>query len=598
MKKKLAVALVAAFAVTALAGCGGKNDGKNTAPEITGVPDEATAQAGVEFDALKGVKANDKEDGDITSKITVESSALTFTNGKVTPAAPGNYELIYEVKDKGGLIANAYCTLTVTPAVGEEAGIYDFDFENDAPVDAKGWAAAFDGAHEAAGTASFKQGAYMFEISNSGTAAEDITLKKTIDVAAANYTVKVWLRSSQKTCLSLVAAKEDGGMYGASAVQTVETASTAVELKFDCDAEGQCEIALNLGKQTDGETTSPDSFTLSIDKIELVKTVGTETANELYSQDFSVPDESVTANFWDASSGSVTNEDGAAQVNVTSYRGSEGGVWSTHFFVGLGNTAIEEGKKYSYSLDVTALHAQTAEFFLVTNGGDANKIDTADGGFSYALSLPAGQKKTLTGSFVADKNVSDPALRFQIGNAAEGVTDNVFTVDNVTFSELVGDKEETTQTDTFVAEGAADQPWTTYNEGGGVGAVYTEDGKLVYRIEQFGTADWHNKLVVGYDKQPLELPPFAYITISITVKASANVSCDVHLHEIGGNWDTTRPISGTMNITTTEQTFTFTTAETLFDSGNYELLFQNFKCAESGVTVEISSLTVTQRAFL
>ncbi len=590
MKKKIAAALVAALAVTSLAGCGGGRNGENTKPSITGVPDTNTAQVGVEFDALKGVKANDKEDGDITSKITVESSALTFTDGKVTPTAVGDYELIYEVKDKGGLIANAYCTLTVT---GAEETLYDFKFEDNAPIDAKGWAHAISG--DAQGTASLKRGAYMFEIGNSGAAAEDITLKKTIDVAAANYTVKVWLRASEKTCVSLVAAKEEGGMYGESAVQTVDTASTAVELEFDSDAEGQCELALNLGKQTDGETTSPDSFTLSIDKIELIKTVGTETANELYTQDFSASAESVTANFWDASSGSVTNEDGAAQVNVTSYRGNDGGVWSTHFFVGLGNTAIEEGKKYFYSVDVTALNAQTAEFFLVTNGGDSNKIDTADGGFSYALALPAGQKKTLTGSFVADKNVTDPALRFQIGNAAEGVTQNVFTVDNVTFSELVGDKQVTTQTDTFVAQGGADQPWTTYNEGGGVGAVYTENGNLVYRIDKFGTADWHNKLVVGYGDQPLELPAFSYFTVKITVKASENVSCDVHLNMIGGNWDLDRPVTGKMDITTTETTFEFTAERAIVADGNYELLFQNFRGSD-GVLIEISSLVITAKA--
>lgn len=597
MKKKLAVALVAALAVTALAGCGGKNDGKNTAPEITGVPDEATAQAGVEFDALKGVKANDKEDGDITSKITVESSALTFTNGKVTPTAPGNYELIYEVKDKGGLIANAYCTLTVTPAVGEEAGLYDFDFENDAPVDAKGWAAAFDETQEAAGTASFKQGAYVLDITNTGNAQDAVSLVKTAELSAAEHTVTFFAKSSVPTYAKIVVKETEGGaVVGQSDVLVLGTESTNLSCSFTLEESKNVDLCLYLGKFEVEGTPSPAACTVMVTKIERAETRGVEIKENLYTEDFSQSAASVSATFWDESEGQVTNNEGTACVEITKAR-TGGGVWSTHFFVGLGENAIEEGKKYAYSVEVTAQNDQEVEFFLVTNGGESNKIDDGNAGFSYGLRLTAGEKKTLSGTFTASINVADPALRFQVGGKDAGQL-NAFTIDNVEFYEAQGDKQTTVVTDTFVAEGAADQPWTTYNEGGGVGAVYTEDGKLVYRIEQFGTADWHNKLVVGYDEQPLELPPFAYITISITVKASANVSCDVHLHEIDGNWDTTRPISGTMNITTTEQTFTFTTAETLFDSGNYELLFQNFKCAESGVTVEISSLTVTQRAFL
>ncbi|MDE7158975.1 MAG: DUF5011 domain-containing protein, partial [Clostridiales bacterium] len=180
MKKQIAIALVAALAVGALAGCAKKpddNNGENTKPEILGVQDTATTQVGAEFDALKGVTATDKEDGDLTSKITVESSSLTFTNGKTTPADPGEYELIYEVEDKGGLTANAYCTLTVTRAIGEETNLYNFAFA-DAEVDDKGWKADIGG--EATGSAKIKQGAYVFNITNSGTGDGNITLIKNV----------------------------------------------------------------------------------------------------------------------------------------------------------------------------------------------------------------------------------------------------------------------------------------------------------------------------------------------------------------------------------------------------------------------------------
>ena len=89
MRKAFAVLLCLAMLLSITA-CGGQS-GDNTAPEITGVTDQAV-QAGTEFDALAGVAATDKEDGDITSKIVITSMpSLDFKNGKATPVNPGDY---------------------------------------------------------------------------------------------------------------------------------------------------------------------------------------------------------------------------------------------------------------------------------------------------------------------------------------------------------------------------------------------------------------------------------------------------------------------------------------------------------------------------
>lgn len=65
----------------------------NYAPEIKGT-DDITIQRGAKFDALKDVSATDKEDGNITSKITV--------SGKVNTKKTGTYTLTYTVKDNQG----------------------------------------------------------------------------------------------------------------------------------------------------------------------------------------------------------------------------------------------------------------------------------------------------------------------------------------------------------------------------------------------------------------------------------------------------------------------------------------------------------------
>ncbi len=122
MKKyqKLLAAALSLCLLLSLAACGGSAPaGENSAPEITGVFDQAV-EAGTEFDALAGVAASDQEDGDVSGKIVISSMPdLSFSNGKVTVSDPGNYELTYSVTDKGGLETKAYATLTVTRQTGE-----------------------------------------------------------------------------------------------------------------------------------------------------------------------------------------------------------------------------------------------------------------------------------------------------------------------------------------------------------------------------------------------------------------------------------------------------------------------------------------------
>ena len=136
----LALALIIAVAL-GLTGCAAKKEAPNTAPGITGAQD-MTVEANNSIDVLAGLKATDAEDGDLTSMITVSSTpALTFANGKATPANAGDYELVYTVTDKGGLTAEAFATLTVTRQTGKAEVFKTFDFSIPAEADAHGWEA-------------------------------------------------------------------------------------------------------------------------------------------------------------------------------------------------------------------------------------------------------------------------------------------------------------------------------------------------------------------------------------------------------------------------------------------------------------------------
>nr|WP_324617781.1 immunoglobulin-like domain-containing protein [Bacillus toyonensis] len=85
-----------------------KVEPKDDVPVLT-VPAEATINIGDKFNPMAGVSATDKEDGDITSKVTV--------NGSVDTSKPGTYELTYTVLDSKGHKVTTKQTITVKQKV-------------------------------------------------------------------------------------------------------------------------------------------------------------------------------------------------------------------------------------------------------------------------------------------------------------------------------------------------------------------------------------------------------------------------------------------------------------------------------------------------
>ena len=85
-----------------------KPEPQNQPPVLAGVGNK-TIEFASTFNPLAGVSANDKEDGDLTSKIVVA--------GKVDTYKAGTYKLTYTVKDSKGLTAIATATITVKAKV-------------------------------------------------------------------------------------------------------------------------------------------------------------------------------------------------------------------------------------------------------------------------------------------------------------------------------------------------------------------------------------------------------------------------------------------------------------------------------------------------
>ena len=626
MKKTFALLLASALSLGALAGCTpAGSDEDNVAPVISGVANTATTVAGEAFDALQGVTASDREDGDLTDSISVRSiPEMTFTDGVATPSAPGSYELIYSVTDSGNATGNAYCTLTVTQAASEPEELYSFSFEDVTPTeaDARGWTASIDEAAE--GTATLKEGSYVFDIAHlNGVGDGSVTLNKTLTgLTNGDYQFVVWARSSVDTYVHLLAedaANEEWSTVGPGAWNVrVGTKVVPISTTFTIgdDTTKDIDLRIHMGKITPNpenpEDATPDTFSLAIEKVALYCTSGTETRVDLYEEDFAESAATVTTQSGDGAAASVVASDGAAEVTIDSYHDDGvGGVWSLKVDVALGDAAIESGVKYGYSVDVTAENAQAGEL-LVENQDASLRANFA------SFSLAAGETKTLAGTFTSEATIASGAvLRFQIGNPSEGVTSNTLTIDNVTFYRLDGDlRTDRVLLDRFLLFGAdssnelnTEKPYEVFNGSDdslsqlGIGTMYTEDGKLVYRIEEAGEADWHNKIAIGYRDNPLVLPGGAYFTFRIKIKASEELSFNYYVHDLNAvDWDSGLIIrENAVTIGPEETTLEFTTTTALIGESDFEMLFQfgSAALAELGeVVIEISEITVLQSVLI
>ena len=579
----------------------------SSSPVITGEADQ-TVEAGTEFDALAGLTATDAEDGDLTDMITVEAMPdLTFRNGKTTPETAGEYELIYSVTDKDGNTAEAYATLTVTKKKSEEVVYKAFDFSTQEVTDNKGWEAKIGEA--ASATASLKSGAYVIEIANPGNGDGDVQLAKAgFALKAADYKIKIWAKSTKPTYAHFIARDENAegwATFGAVWNARIEENIAPIELNFSASGEGSTELLFNLGKITpnpdNAADTTPEDFTVTIDKIEIYEISGEEHQVPVYTADLTAG--GVTVDAGDGANASVAF-DGTAIVTIDNYP-TEGGVWSIKANIGLGGLEIEQGQKYYYSFTLNAANGQSGEVLVESEARSWECRANFNG-----LGAPAGEDVVVSAVFTAEAYVTDPVIRLQIGNAPEGVTANTITIKDVVFGKVEGDKETNKTIEAFMPFGRntanaenADYPWETFNgtdedNERGVGTIWTENGSLFYRIDNGGTVDWHNKLICGYTGNPLVLASDSYYIVEITAKADKDVSCGVFLNPMGG-WDP-RFAEG-MSLTQEFQTFRFATTDTFIMDMNFELLFQFGSEATANlgeVTIEFQNITIYQMSVL
>ncbi|MGX8698748.1 MAG: hypothetical protein ACSW8F_02295, partial [bacterium] len=442
LTKPLALLLSFLF-LLALAACAGESGStaptENTAPGLTGVHD-LEAEAGAVVNVFSGVTAADAEEGDITHMVIVESDPeLTFSNGKAVPRKAGTYALTYTVTDKGGLTDSATATLTVTSLRGEPVVYRDFAFTAQPVTDTFGWEARFGEA--ASAEAGIREGAYVIDVENPGNGDGDVQLAfPGLTLQKGDYRVKLWVKSTADTYAHFIARNELAeGWETFNAVWNARITGhvAPVELTFSSPGEGSAELLFNLGKITPNPDnpadTTPERFTLTVDKIELYEITGEEHETPLYTADFSSASGlAVTAG--DGAAAAAVYEDGNAVCAIDAYP-SGGGIWSIRANLGLGGNTIQQGTKYYYRFVMNAENAQNGEALV-----ESDSLEWAARAHFNGFSAPAGEDYEISGVFTAEGDISDPVIRLQIGNPSEGVSANKLTFKRVEFGLIEGDK--------------------------------------------------------------------------------------------------------------------------------------------------------------
>ena len=156
LSKQIILVFVLLLALT-LSAC---DQGDKTLPEISGITDVAFTVGDPEPNYLTNISANDNVDGDLSSAIMVDDSAVVYT-------VPGTYSVSVSVTDKAGNVK----TVTFNVVVSYEkvlpviSGTKDFEIEAGQSID------------------------YLAGVSASDNVDGDLTSEIEVDDSAVNYSV-------------------------------------------------------------------------------------------------------------------------------------------------------------------------------------------------------------------------------------------------------------------------------------------------------------------------------------------------------------------------------------------------------------------------
>lgn len=436
----------------------------------------------------------------------------------------------------------------------------------------------------AVGTSTIADGVLTVDLTANGDADWHAKVFKTgiLIEQGATYTFTVNMKASETVKVHYIINNAEAGWSPFVGEWNMEVGTEFADYTLEFvagEASANTEFLLQFGGDNFDGFTNPEAWALTIDSITITKGTAATTETVVISDDF----EDGLTEGWsergvESHSATISNVDNHLQFQIDAYP-IDNNPWEMDLYLAT-EFDLVSGTMYSVSFDYSTVSDQFYELCFE----DMNMDWQIRAGFKNGTLTGTG---TLEYTFIASMDITDLYIKLSLGQGAEGVTSNTLTIDNLTFTEIVGSTESVTETTDFSASEDS-VAWGTFNNNdeGAYGVVYAEDGKLIYEISAFGSTDWFNKVFF----EDITLTGGGLYTLEFTVKANTDLEALAGIN-VTGQWDPR--IWEAITVTTEETTFSFTMdAELLFDM-NFEILFQfGFASNTAPAVIEFTNITI------
>lgn len=436
----------------------------------------------------------------------------------------------------------------------------------------------------AVGTSAIADGVLTVDLTANGDADWHAKIfKNNIAIeAGASYVFTVNMKASQTVKMHYIINNAEAGWSPFVGQWNMEVGTEYANYTLEFIANensANAEFLVQFGGDNFDGFTNPEAWSLMVESITITKNIAVTTETAVVEDDFEDGNTEGWASRGDETySATISNVDNKLNFQIDAYPAGNN-PWEMDLYL-VTDFDLIEGNTYKLSFDYETLNDQFYELCFE----DVNLDWQIRAGFKNGTLTGSG---TLEYTFVASMNITDLYIKLSLGNGADGVTTNTLKLDNVVLSEIIGSTESNEDFTEFEPS-AETTAWGTFNNEaeGAEGVVYVENGKLIYEITAFGATDWYNKLFL----EDIDFTAGGLYTIEFTVKADKATEAIFFLNPTG-QWDPR--ISESLNITTSDQTFSFTMDDKLLFDMNFEILFQfGFSSNEAPTTIEFTNITI------
>ena len=499
----------------------------------------------------------DKEDGEISAtEIVLESDVgWAFNNGIYTPLESdiGSHDVTYTVSDSDGNLSDpVYLMVEVVKGYGEPELLIEYDLDDNS---LGGWKAD-SGSIPSSLTAS--RDALVYRVDGAG-ADSQVTLSKNRAEKlepGVTYSFASTISADPSVTGSFLILDEEGAILHEEGFTAIsEQKALAFSFSVESASDGfSYEIDLSGNQGSYVYEISGMSLNYNVESRSLLFADGPGDYMQEGGTYFAYNHPEYAS---DPENRYLTYDGDSVSLNVNPGCYNE---WNSGI-ERRSSVPLVKDKRYAVSVDILVAGADFNFEFNFGYQAAQSDPDCQAGRTKLSGSALVGETLHFDRIFTAEANLEAFSIYLKLGTKVGGGASKI-TLSDFRFEEVSGQKA--TYTEDFYPRG-----FNTWNEEGGQGTIYGEDGKLIYQIDKFGSEDRYNKMAI----ESLMAEEGKLYTLEFTARATSDISCNLFMAE-RGNWDNGQPISAIVDFSLDDEEYSFTTTAPLSRSADYEILWQ------------------------